>query len=61
VNLHPAWQKVLVDVLYRLSQSGVNIVMASHSVDMMKYIENIMLPMVKRRWPVAQLSYSLGA
>ncbi|HCE3277994.1 TPA: ATP-binding protein, partial [Vibrio parahaemolyticus] len=42
VNLHPAWQRVLVDVLYRLSKSGINIVMASHSVDMMKYIENIM-------------------
>ncbi|SMY33248.1 AAA family ATPase [Photobacterium andalusiense] len=42
VNLHPAWQRVLIDVLYRLSRSGINIVMASHSVDMMKYIENIM-------------------
>ncbi|ENP0863054.1 AAA family ATPase [Vibrio parahaemolyticus] len=42
VNLHPAWQKVLVDILYKLSNLGVNIIIASHSVDMFKYVENIM-------------------
>ncbi|USE71243.1 hypothetical protein CTT31_19305 [Pseudoalteromonas maricaloris] len=42
VNLHPAWQKIMVDVLYKLSTCGVNIVITSHSIDMMKYIENIM-------------------
>lgn len=42
VNLHPAWQKIMIEVLYQLSLSGVNIVIASHSIDMMKYIENIM-------------------
>ncbi|ELP1878032.1 TPA: ATP-binding protein [Vibrio vulnificus] len=60
VNLHPAWQKVLVDVLYRLSQSGVNIVMASHSVDMMKYIENIMEELseveINQHFAVTQMS-----
>ncbi|MBB1411160.1 AAA family ATPase [Pseudoalteromonas sp. SG44-17] len=42
INLHPAWQKLMVQVLYKLSRSGVNIVITSHSIDMMKYIENIM-------------------
>ncbi|MDK9683995.1 AAA family ATPase [Pseudoalteromonas shioyasakiensis] len=42
INLHPAWQKLMVKVLYQLSRSGVNIVITSHSIDMMKYIENIM-------------------
>lgn len=41
VNLHPAWQKVMVETLYKLSLSGINVVIASHSIDMMKYIENI--------------------
>ncbi|GIA79509.1 ABC transporter ATP-binding protein [Vibrio cholerae] len=41
VNLHPAWQKVMVQTLYKLSMSGINVVIASHSIDMMKYIENI--------------------
>lgn len=42
VNLHPAWQKVMIETLYKLSRNGINIVIASHSIDMMKYIENIM-------------------
>lgn len=42
VNLHPAWQKVMVEVLCSLSLAGVNIVMATHSIDMMKYIEGEM-------------------
>ena len=42
VNLHPAWQKIMIEVLYKLSKEGVNVVIASHSIDMMKYIENIM-------------------
>lgn len=42
VNLHPAWQKVMVETLYKLSQAGINVVIASHSIDMMKAIENIM-------------------
>lgn len=42
VNLHPAWQKIMIDTLYQLSQRGINVVIASHSIDMMKYIDNIM-------------------
>lgn len=42
VNLHPAWQKCMIEILYALSQCGINVVIASHSLDMMKYIENIM-------------------
>lgn len=42
VNLHPAWQKVMVEALYKLSKNGMNVVIASHSIDMMKCIENIM-------------------
>ncbi|ELK2279566.1 ATP-binding protein [Vibrio vulnificus] len=42
VNLHPAWQKVMIETLYNLSLNGINVVVASHSIDMMKYIENIM-------------------
>lgn len=41
-HLHPSWQKTMVDTLYALSQHGVNVVIASHSIDMMKCIENIM-------------------
>lgn len=41
VNLHPAWQKVMVDALYELSKNGVNVVIATHSIDMMKCIELI--------------------
>lgn len=41
-HLHPSWQKIMIDTLYALSTNGVNIVIASHSIDMMKYIENIM-------------------
>lgn len=41
-NLHPRWQKLLVEVLYDLSLKGINIVIASHSNDMMKCIELLM-------------------
>ena len=42
VHLHPSWQKTMTDTLYALSKVDVNVVIASHSVDMMKCIENIM-------------------
>jgi len=42
VNLHPAWQQVMIQVLYQLSVAGVRIVMASHSFDMMESIEKMM-------------------
>ncbi|MGL6550130.1 AAA family ATPase [Aeromonas hydrophila] len=41
VNLHPAWQSVMIESLYKLSRNGINVVIATHSIDMMKYIENI--------------------
>lgn len=40
-NLHPAWQGVMVDTLYKLSLCGVNVVVTTHSLDMMQKIENI--------------------
>lgn len=42
VNLHPSWQKVMVETLFDLSKNGINVVIASHSIDMMKCVENIM-------------------
>ncbi len=42
VHLHPAWQKIMIDTLFELSKRGISIVIASHSIDMMKCIENIM-------------------
>ncbi|MEC5208721.1 putative ATPase [Vogesella perlucida] len=41
VNLHPAWQKIMIDSLYALSEKGINIVIATHSIDMLKCIEGI--------------------
>jgi predicted ATPase len=38
-NLHPAWQVVLTKVLIKLADSGVNVVMATHSLDMIKALE----------------------
>ncbi|MPW44759.1 AAA family ATPase [Acinetobacter guerrae] len=42
VNLHPAWQQVMIEALYELSKNGISVVVATHSIDMIKYIENIM-------------------
>ncbi len=42
VNLHPAWQQVMIQVLYKLSVAGVRIIMASHSFDMIEGIEKMM-------------------
>jgi hypothetical protein len=42
VNLHPAWQHVMIQVLYQLSLAGVRIVMATHSFDMIENIEKMM-------------------
>ncbi|WXU00595.1 MAG: hypothetical protein Ctma_1321 [Catillopecten margaritatus gill symbiont] len=38
-NLHPAWQVLLAKVLIQLAKSGVNVVMATHSLDMIKALE----------------------
>jgi predicted ATPase len=40
-NLHPEWQMVLMEVLFELSKRGVNIVFATHSLDMVKCLEVI--------------------
>ncbi|MGK0448247.1 MAG: putative ATPase [Polaribacter sp.] len=42
VNLHPAWQQVMVSALYALSVAGVRVIMASHSFDMVENIEKLM-------------------
>ena len=38
-HLHPFWQKVMVKTLLRLSDEGVHVVMATHSPDILKYLE----------------------
>lgn len=42
VNLHPSWQKIMIETLFKLSNNGISVVIASHSIDMMKCIENVM-------------------
>ena len=37
--LHPAWQRVMVKTLLSLSRGGVHVVMATHSPDILKYLE----------------------
>lgn len=41
VNLHPSWQKIMIETLFDLSMNGINIVIATHSIDMLKCVENI--------------------
>ena len=38
-NLHPTWQVLLMDVLVKLAERKVNIVLATHSIDMIKALE----------------------
>ncbi|MDW6019912.1 AAA family ATPase [Vibrio plantisponsor] len=38
-NLHPDWQVLMIESLATLSQSGVNIVINTHSTEILKYIE----------------------
>lgn len=38
-NLHPAWQVEMVDALFSLAQAGVNVVIATHSVEIIKYLQ----------------------
>lgn len=40
-HLHPAWQVVLIQVLYQLAKAGVNVMLATHSNDIIKYLEVI--------------------
>ena len=39
-NLHTAWQVVMAKLLMKLSRIGVQIVVATHSTEILKYIEN---------------------
>ena len=38
-NLHPAWQVKMMKVLFQLMKAGVHIIMATHSVDILKWLE----------------------
>ncbi|OTQ36563.1 AAA family ATPase [Gilliamella apis] len=39
INLHPNWQKIMVECLLELSKLNVHVVIATHSIDMIKCIE----------------------
>lgn len=39
VHLHPDWQVLLMEILYELAQQGVHVVIASHSIEIVKYLE----------------------
>lgn len=38
-HLHPAWQIAITEILFELSRQGVNIVIATHSADILKWLE----------------------
>ena len=38
-NLHPAWQVAMTEALWELARGGVNVVIATHSVDILKRLE----------------------
>ena len=38
-HLHPAWQVVMAETLFALSQQRVNVVIATHSIDILKWLE----------------------
>lgn len=38
-HLHPEWQVEMAEALFALAKGGVNVVLATHSVDIMKWIE----------------------
>ena len=38
-HLHPAWQVYLAENLFKLAQQGVTVVLATHSVDILKWLE----------------------
>ncbi|MCT7529605.1 AAA family ATPase [Aliarcobacter cryaerophilus] len=38
-HLHPKWQVALIEILYKLAQAGANIIIATHSIDMIKAVE----------------------
>ncbi|MCY4245526.1 MAG: AAA family ATPase [Gammaproteobacteria bacterium] len=38
-HLHPAWQVVMAEALFELSRHGVTVVIATHSADILKWLE----------------------
>lgn len=38
-HLHPAWQVVMAETLFELARQGVNVIIATHSADILKWIE----------------------
>ena len=38
-HLHPAWQVVMAEALFDLAKGGVNVVIATHSADILKWLE----------------------
>ena len=38
-HLHPAWQVVMAEALFRLAREGVKVVIATHSLDILKWLE----------------------
>jgi len=39
VHLHPEWQVVLANILYKITKQGANIIIATHSLDFLKAFE----------------------
>jgi len=38
-HLHPAWQVIMAEILFELARQGVKVVIATHSVDIIKWLE----------------------
>lgn len=38
-HLHPAWQVLMAETLFEMSRRGVHVVIATHSVDILKWLE----------------------
>ena len=38
-HLHPAWQVFIAESLFELARQGVHVVIATHSIDILKWLE----------------------
>ena len=38
-HLHPAWQVIITEALFRLAKAGARVVIATHSLDILKWLE----------------------
>ena len=38
-HLHPAWQVIMAEILFELARQGVKVVIATHSVDIIQWLE----------------------